>query len=63
MQELTQSTYYQVKLWVIFVSLPALRVELKDLISYLDKSCIVYKFKGVRGSDIFFTNITLDLIW
>ena len=44
MQELTQSTYNQVKPRVIFVSKPVLRLELKDPISHLDKSCIIYKF-------------------
>ena len=44
MQELTQSTYNRVKLWVIFVSKPVLRLELKDQTSYLDKSCIINKF-------------------
>ena len=43
-QELTQSTYNQVKPRVIFVSKPVLRLELKDPISHLDKSCIIYKF-------------------
>ena len=44
-QELTQSAYNLVKPKVIFVSKPVLRLELKDPISYLDKTCIIYKFK------------------
>ena len=43
-QQLTQSTYNQVKPRVIFVSKPVLRLELKNPISHLDKSCIIYKF-------------------
>ena len=43
-QELTQSTCNQVKPSAIFVSKPALRLELKDPLSYLDISCTIYKF-------------------
>ena len=43
-QELTQLTYNQVKSRVILVSKPVHRLELKDQISYLDKSYIIYKF-------------------
>ena len=34
----------QVKPRVVFVLKPVLRLELKDPISYVDKSCIIYKF-------------------
>ena len=44
MQELIQSTYNEVKPKVILVSKPDLRLGIKDLISYLDKRCIIYKF-------------------
>ena len=40
-QKLTQLTYNQVKPRVVLVSKIFLRLELKDPISYLDKSCIV----------------------
>ena len=43
-QELTQSTYNQVKPSIVFVPKPVLRLELKDPVSYLDKSCNIYKF-------------------
>ena len=42
-QELIQSTYNQVKPRIIFVSKPILRLELKDPIPHLNKSCIIYK--------------------
>ena len=34
----------KLRLKVILVSKPVHRLELKDQISYLDKSCIIYKF-------------------
>ena len=44
MQELIQSTYNQVKpREILFVFKTVLRLQLKDPIFYLDKSCIVYK--------------------
>ena len=43
-QELTQSTYNQVKLRVIFVSKPVFRLELKDSTSHLGKIYHIYKF-------------------
>ena len=43
-QDLTQSTYNQIKPRVVFVSNPVLRLELKDPIPNLDKSCVVYRF-------------------
>ena len=36
-------TYNQIKLTVVFVSNPVLRLELKNPIFYLDKSCVVYR--------------------
>ena len=48
-QELIQSTYNQVKPRIIFVSKPILRLELKDPIPHLNKSCIIYKFNCFCG--------------
>ena len=42
-QELVQKNYNKVEPKITFVSKPILSLELKDLISLLNKSCIIYK--------------------
>ena len=41
---MTESIYSAITPRLIFVFKPVLKIELKDPIAYLDKSCIIYRF-------------------
>ena len=41
---ISESIYFSITHRVIFVSKSVLKIELKDPISFLDKSCIIYRF-------------------
>ena len=43
-KSITESAYFALKPRVIFTSKPLISLDVKDPMSYLDKSCIVYKF-------------------
>ena len=43
-KELIKENYNQISPRIIFLSKPVIKVQLKDLITNQDKSCIVYKF-------------------
>ena len=43
-KSITESAYFAIKPRIIFTFKPLISLDVNDLISYLDKNCIVYKF-------------------
>ena len=43
-KSITESAFFAIKPRIIFTSKPIVNISVKDPMSYLDKSCIVYKF-------------------
>ena len=43
-KSMTESIYYAITPRIVFVSKPVLKIELKDPIPFMEKSCVVYRY-------------------